>query len=55
MSRNMVGLLAAVGATMSAFASLLHGDQTIAVILGAGASTGLAAYLALPSKKMPPN
>jgi hypothetical protein len=53
MPRNMVvGLLAAVGATMSALVSLVHGDLVPVMIMGSGAASGLAAYLALlPSKK----
>jgi hypothetical protein len=44
----MVGLLAAVGAAMSALA---HGDVVLVVMaVGAGAATGTAAYLALPTK-----
>jgi hypothetical protein len=51
MSRSMVGLLAAAGAIMSALVSLVHGDLVPAIIVGAGTSAGLAAYLALPSQK----
>ena len=51
MSRSMVGLLAAVGAAMAALVSLVHGDLTIAMIMGASTSSGLAAYMALPSSK----
>jgi hypothetical protein len=47
----MVGLLAAVGTTLCALASLIHGVLILAVIVGAGAATGLAAFLALPSSK----
>jgi hypothetical protein len=51
MPRSMVGLLAAVGVAMSALAGLVHGDVVLAMITCAGAATGLAAYLALPSQK----
>jgi hypothetical protein len=51
MSRSMVGLLAAVGAIMSALVGLAHGDLVLTLIAGAGTASGLAAYLALPSKK----
>lgn len=51
MSRNMVGLLAAVGATMSALVSLVHGDLVPLMIIGVGTATGLAAFLALPLQK----
>jgi len=47
----MVGLLAAVGAAMSAFAALAHGDLVWVAIADGAAATGLAAYLALPDKK----
>ena len=49
MSRTMVGLLAAAGAIMSALVGLVHGDLVPVMIMGAGASAGLAAYSALPS------
>jgi hypothetical protein len=54
MSRSMVGLLAAVGATMSVVSALSHNDL-VSVIMAAitGATTGCAAYLALPPKKIP--
>jgi hypothetical protein len=51
MPRSMVGLLAAVGVTMSALVGLIHGDLAWLTIAVAAAATGLAAYLALPSKK----
>lgn len=51
MPRSVVGLLAAVGATMAALVGLVHGDSVPVMIAGAGASTGVAAYLALPSSK----
>jgi uncharacterized membrane protein YuzA (DUF378 family) len=52
MPRSMVGLLAAIGAIMSALVGLTHGDLVSVIISGAGTATGLAAYLALsPSKK----
>jgi hypothetical protein len=47
----MVGLLAAVGAAMSALAGLAHGDLVWLIIGDAAAATGLAAYLALPAQK----
>jgi len=50
----MVGLLAAVGAAMSAVAGLTHGDLFWAVIVDAAVATGLAAYLALPPTKKRP-
>jgi hypothetical protein len=47
MPRSMVvGLLAAVGAIMSAIVGLAHGDLMPAMIACAGAATGVAAYLA---------
>jgi hypothetical protein len=51
MQRSAVGLLAAFGAIMAALVSFVHGDLEPVAILAAGASTGLAAYLALPVKK----
>jgi len=53
MSRKMVGLLAAVGATMSALAGLMRGEMVPVMIAGAGAgaASGLAAYLGLPAEK----
>lgn len=54
MPRSMVGLLAAVGAAMSALASFVHGDLIAVIIINAAVATGSAAYLALkPQKKMP--
>jgi hypothetical protein len=53
-SRAMVGLLAAAGATMSALAGLLHGRVEPAMIAGAGVATGLAAYLGFRIKKSAP-
>jgi len=56
MPRSMVGLLAAVGTAMSALAALAHNDVVLALIaVSAGAATGLAASLALPSPKKSPN
>ena len=46
MPRYMVGLLAAVGAAMSALAGLAHGDLVFAIIADAAAATGLATYAA---------
>jgi hypothetical protein len=51
MRRSVVGLLAAVGATMSASASLVHGDLVGPTITAAGAASGLAAYMSYPDKK----
>lgn len=51
MSRSVVGLLAAAGAIMAGLVGLTHGDSTLVLIAGAGAGTGIAAYLALPSQK----
>ncbi len=51
MPRSMVGLLAAVGVAMSALAAFAHGDLVWVTIADAAAASGLAAYLALPSKK----
>ena len=51
MSRSMVGLLAAVGATMSALVGLTHSDLVPVIIASAGTASGLAAYLALPHQK----
>lgn len=51
MPRSMVGLLAAVGAAMSALVNIAHGDLLWAVVADAAAATGLAAYLALPQNK----
>ena len=55
MTRNMaVGLLAAVGAAMSALVGLSHGDIIGVMLADAAVATGFAAYLALPpSKKIP--
>jgi hypothetical protein len=52
MPRRMVGLLAAVGTAMSVLVGLIHGGLILVMIIGAGAAMGLAAYLALPSKKI---
>jgi hypothetical protein len=51
MSRSMVGLLAAVGATISGLAGYVHSDLPPVMITGAGTAAGVAAYLALPSSK----
>jgi hypothetical protein len=51
MPRSMVGLLAAVGTAMSALVAFAHGNLFWVIIADAAAATGLAAYLALPSKK----
>jgi hypothetical protein len=51
MPRSMVGLLAAVGAAMSALVAFAHGDLVWMTIADAAAAAGLAAYLALPPNK----
>jgi hypothetical protein len=51
MRRNMVGLLAAVGAAMSALVGLTHGDVVWGMVTGAATATGVAAYAALPPQK----
>ena len=51
MPRSVVGLLAAVGAALSALVGLTHGDVVWAMVSGAAAATGLAATLALPTLK----
>jgi hypothetical protein len=51
MPRSVVGLLVAVGATVSVLAALVHGDALLAIASAAGVATGLGAYLSLPSKK----
>jgi hypothetical protein len=51
MLRSMVGLLAAVGAAMSALAAFAHGDLVRVTIADAAAATGLAAYLSAPTTK----
>ena len=54
MPRSMVGLLAAVGATMFALVPFAHGDLIWMTLADAAAATGLADYLALsPTKKDP--
>jgi hypothetical protein len=56
MPRSMVGLLAAVGATMFALVSSAHGVLFLLTITGAAAATGLAAYGALcPNSALPPS
>jgi hypothetical protein len=42
-----VGLLAAVGAAMSALVGFAHGDLVLVTVADAAVATGLAAYLAL--------
>jgi hypothetical protein len=51
MPRSMVGLLAAVGATVSVLAAVVHGDLVPVIAVTAGLATGLGVYLSLPSKK----
>ena len=53
MSRSMVGLLAAVGAAMSALVAFAHGDLVWLVIVNAAVATGLAAYAAAPPPAVP--
>ena len=45
MSRGMVGLLAAVGAAMSALVGLAHGDIVWIAVADAAVATGLVAYV----------
>ena len=52
MPRSMVGLLAAAGVAMSELVAFAHGDLVWVTIADAAAASGLAAYLALPSKKI---
>ena len=47
----MVGLLAAVGAAMSALVAFVQGDLVWITIADAAVATGLAAYLSLSPKK----
>lgn len=54
MHRNMVGLLAAVGAAMSALLAIIHGDLVPLMIAVAAFATGTAARLAIPPKKISP-
>ena len=51
MHRGIVGLLAAVGTTMSSLVAFAHGDLVWLAISDAAAATGLAACLALPRNK----
>jgi hypothetical protein len=51
MPRSMVGLLAAVGAAMSALVGLTHGDLPWGMVVGGATAVGLAAYQAFPAKK----
>ena len=51
MPRSMVGLLAAVGAAMSAFVAFAHGSLIWVTIVIAAAATGLAAFAASPLQK----
>jgi hypothetical protein len=45
MPRSTVGLLAGLGAVMSALVGLVHGDLVLLVILAAGVATGCAGSL----------
>jgi hypothetical protein len=48
----MVGLLAGMGAAISVLAAFVHPVGILLIVAGAaGAATGLAGRLALPSKK----
>jgi hypothetical protein len=52
MSRSVVGLLAAVGTATPVLLGLTHGDSILVITaVVAGAATGLAAFVALPSGK----
>jgi hypothetical protein len=51
MRRSTVGLLAAVGAAMSALAGLSNGDVFALAILSASAATAIAVHLAFPRQK----
>lgn len=51
MSRLMVGLLAATTAAMSGLVGLAHGELALIMIAGAGAASGIGAWLALPGSK----
>ena len=51
MSQSMVGLLATVGAAMTAFGTLLHGLFVWVVILVDAVATGLVACLSFVSTK----
>jgi hypothetical protein len=49
--RSMVGLLAAVGAAMSALVGLTHGDLAWGMVVCSASATGLVAFWAMPSSK----
>jgi hypothetical protein len=51
MPRTVVGLLAAIAATMSVLAGLIHGHLEPFVTASAGIVAGLTAYLSLPAKR----
>jgi hypothetical protein len=51
MRRSMAGLLAAVGAAMSALVGLVRGDLAGIMVAGVAGAAGLAAYLAIPASK----
>ena len=51
MPRIIVGLLAAVGVTMSALIAYTHGSLAWVIIASASAATGVAAYAAAPDQK----
>lgn len=51
MPRSVVGLLAAVGATMFALAAFAHGVLFLLTIADGAAATGLVGYLTAPATK----
>jgi hypothetical protein len=52
-SRKVVGLLAAVGAAMSALVGLAHGTAQMVLLIAGAIVAGLAARQALPAQKSP--
>jgi hypothetical protein len=48
MPRTLVGLLAAVGVTMSVLVAFAHGALVWLIIVEAAAATGLVAYVSAP-------
>jgi hypothetical protein len=55
MPRSVVGLLAAVGVTVSVLDAMVHGALIPADAVVAGLATGLGVYLSLPPKKLSPS
>jgi hypothetical protein len=51
MPRSMVGLLAAVGAALSALGAFVPAHAVLLIIAASAAATGSAASLAIPSNK----